>query len=172
MIQKIKDLFTVYSPNSSWKIQLGCVDVFLVDIFIPYGIIQLYYYFRSLILIYTKFELKYIEWDLIQIDYNDMPEDTDKNYLWSKLEKSIKKHSVISPVLLRKLPKGHRATKDWTKNPPLENVYKYDIVDGFHRLAIMNKLYGPEYKVKCRVIEYDKYSSRELSKILHVRRCS
>jgi len=168
MIQKIKDLFTVYSPTNEWKIKLGCMDIYVMDIFIPYGIIQLYYYFRSLILIYTKFELNYIEWDLIQTEGSNLPGDTDKDYSWGELEKSIKKHNVLFPILLKTLPEGHHSTKDWSKHPPIENVYKYDVVDGYHRLAVLNKLYGSNYKVKCRIIDYNE-CTKDLTKILNGR---
>ena len=86
--------------------------------------------------------LDYTEVKLKDIWMPDNFERRDSKYDWKKLEDSIKSKGFIKS-LGPKLLCQEVAVKD--------NSYKYMMRDGKHRMYILSKLYGLDYKIKLKI---------------------
>ncbi len=70
----------------------------------------------------------------------------DPLYDWDKLKDSIQKYDVNEPIVITRINGCH-----FRKGG--ENIIKYNIRDGSHRVRILDLLYGPDHKISCVVQE-------------------
>jgi hypothetical protein len=167
MIKRIINrYFKDYRSSTPYTINLGTCTIHLksptlwIDIWRSLKeefIFKYYYYFYFKTATVPLKEIKG-KWDHVPCkhlcNHNELAETNvssqkkDEGYRWNELKKSLLNSKTYGCLYIKKFTKEKSYYKEFTSKG-----YRYRVVNGNHRIALLKCIYGLEHKIKIKYVE-------------------
>ena len=109
-----------------------------------------YLKYKIYLILYAKEDIVTLKDIRIYKDLKEYKVEWDKDYRWNELKANLKYKIINNCILITGV---YIAKITYNSSNYIRQNFKYKVIDGGHRFAILREIYGEDYKVKIKYYE-------------------